>query len=166
MPHVQLLRRSGRTTTVEFDSGQLMRCTHEFAQRARLAVGQPIEEVLLNRLRLSAGNDLAVSEAQHYARRGRHNRQQIAARLVQDGLDRRDVFDALDRLCADGELDDHALAHQIARRELQKLIRRQDEIDHRQIRRQQIRRLIMRGFSASDATDAVNDALAQLPKES
>ena len=156
------IKRSGATSVVHFDDGTSFRCTRDFIRRSRLAPGQRIEPLFIDRLRESASYDLAVSEAERLVRRGRFSRGEIVSRLRQAELSITHINTALDALEARGELDDQAIALKIARRSLQRALVRDPNLSWNQFRSTHGRRLALRGFGPAQSSAALRQAWSEI----
>ena len=158
------VRPSGSISVVELDDGTSFKCARDFARQARIARGQQIEPVLVQRLRESASLDLARSQAERLVRRGRYCRKEIAVRLLRVGIPQRAITEALDRLVEDGALDDQAVALEIARRSLSRALRQDPDLSWSRFRTLHVRRLTLRGFRSADAVTALRLAWSEFDR--
>lgn len=152
---------TGSVSTVSFDDGTSFRCTRDFLRRSNISRGQRIDPVFVDRLRESASYDLALSEADRLTRRNRYSRQEIAVKLRQAGLNDLDIRAALDTLAGRGELDDHHVALDLARRNLARAISRDPELTWSRFRLLYGRRLALRGFGAAESSSALREAWSE-----
>ncbi len=110
MPRIDQVQRRGRTIHVDFADGGVLHCDRDFLPGRRLAVGQAIETPILDRLREQA----ALHEAERWLLRwlaGRpRSRADLARRLRERGTPAPLAAQALDRIAAQGHLNDRAFA--------------------------------------------------------
>ena len=162
MTAIRSIRPKGSVSLVEFDDGASFTCTREFARRAKLARGQQIEPVFVQRLRETATLDLARDQAERLIRHGRYSRKEIAVKLRRHEIAEPVITEALDRLAEDGALDDQAAALEIARRSLSRALNRDSDLNWSRFRTVHARRLALRGFSAADASAALRFAWSEV----
>ena len=159
------VRPRGSASTVTLDDGSTFRCSREFARRSRLGRGQAIDDAILERLRQSAEDDLALSLADRLNRQQRFSQRQMAARLIRDGIDPATATRVFEQLSERGELDDRAVALSLARRELERAAGRGEQWEWRAFRQRLAGRLALRGFAGPDINAALRAAWAEVHPE-
>lgn len=162
MTEVLSIKATGALSTVDFDDGTSFRCTRDFAARCHISRGQEIDPVFVDRLKESASFDLTTHEARRLIRRRRYSRNEIAAKLRAGGLFIDVIGESLDILEQRGELDDLAIALQIAQQKLRLAQGRNSGLTWSDFGPAQARRLTMRGFNTGVATQAVRLAWSEL----
>jgi hypothetical protein len=162
MTVIQSIRPAGSISVVDFDDGTSFRCTRDFLSRSQLSRGQQIDPIIIERLRETASSDLALSQSRSLNSRGRFGRNEIAVKLQQAGLSHGEINSALDRLEAEGELDDRSVALEVARRSLKRDMNRNPDLTWRGFHNRHSRRLALRGFAASVSTNALRRAWSEI----
>ena len=161
MTTIVSVKPSGSVSTVDFDDGTSFRCTRDFARRSNLNRGQQIDPIFVDRLRLSATTDLALSLAERLNRRGRYSRREIEVKLRDAEIPWTFVGPALDTLAEHGDLSDFAVALTVTRTSLQRFPDRGVPDHWRRFRETQTRRLRLRGFDPAAADQALRQAWAE-----
>lgn len=146
------IERRGSIYTVRFEDAPPLRCSRNFARRLRFSAGQQIDAALLERVRETAGLDLAQQLAERLLRRPR-SRRELAARLRQEGVPESAMREALEELEAEGGHDEGEDALALARQ----CVGRNGE-DWNDVRQRCGARLRRRGFSPATALHAVQTA--------
>lgn len=109
MPQVTNVDRKGRRLTIHFDDETSLRCDRGFRLAKGFDVGQQIEGLILERVRLEAARHEADLAARRWLRRP-HSRAEIAKRLRKLDIPREIIDDTLDEMERHGFLDDRAYA--------------------------------------------------------
>ena len=146
------IERKGSVWTLRFEHAPPLRCSRAFARRMNIQAGQQIDPVVLERMRQTAGLDLAEQQSRRLLRRPR-SRREIAARLRQEGVPDEAARAVLEQLEEQGEHDELEdaliLARQCASR---------GDTDWSAVRQRCGTRLRRRGFSPATALRAVQQA--------
>ena len=110
MPEVVKVLRKGRAVHVTFDDGSELRCDRDFLPAHRLALGQSIEPVFLDRLTHQAGRHDAERLVLRWLVNRPRSRADLQRRLRSNGVTRDVADETLSHLAQQGYLDDHAFA--------------------------------------------------------
>ena len=109
MPQVTNVDRKGRRLSIHFDDETLLQCDRDFRLAKGFDVGQEIEGLILERVRLEAARHEADLAARRWLRRPR-SRAEIAKRLRKIEIPREIIDETLDEMERRGFLDDRAYA--------------------------------------------------------
>ena len=110
MPQVVCVNRKGRRVDVDFDDGSALRCDRDFLPARRLAAGQEIESIFLDRLRRQAARHEAERSALRWLTNRPRSRADLTRRLRAKQVPADVAEEALDALAEQGYLDDRAFA--------------------------------------------------------
>lgn len=152
MIQITEVQRRGSICTVRFEDAPPLRCSRAFARRLRFSAGQQIDAALLERVRETAGADLAQQLTERLLRRPR-SRRELASRLRQEGVPEAAVRETLEELEVDGGHDEIEDALALARQ----CVSRGGE-DWNDVRQRCGARLRRRGFSPATSLHAVQTA--------
>jgi regulatory protein len=109
VPQVTNVDRKGRRLTIHFDDETSLQCDRGFGLAKGFDVGQQIEGLILERVRLEAARHEANLAARRWLRRP-HSRAEIAKRLRKIAIPREIIEQTLDEMERHGFLDDRAYA--------------------------------------------------------
>jgi len=155
MTAIVSIQPSGSISIINFEDGASFRCTRDFVRRSNLKPGQQIEQIFVDRLRESASFDLALSQARRLNRKGRYSRREMSHKLQQAEIPDSDIKDALDTLSEQGEIDEQAVATELARRSLQRALSHDPDLSWSRFRDLHGRRFALRGFGVAESNAAL-----------
>ena len=109
MPQITYVNRKGRRLTIRFDDETSMHCDGGFQLAKGFDVGQQIEGLILERVRLEAARHEADFVARRWLRRP-HSRAEIAKRLQKLDIPREIIEETLDEMTRQGFINDRVYA--------------------------------------------------------